>query len=69
MSETIEDRKCSCIFCKCVEDSKHKFKNKVLMNRMHKCRIVDSLTETQYIELYERMINKQTETYNKYMGK
>jgi len=55
-------------FCKCVEDNKHIFKNKVLMRRIHKCRIVDILTETQYIEMYERMRNKQIEAYNKYMG-
>ena len=69
MSETTEDRKCCCNFCKCVEDNKHIFKHKVLMNRIHKCRIVDSLTETQYIEMYERMRNKQIEAYNKYMEK
>ena len=37
------------------------------MNRIHKCRIVDILSETQYIEMYERMRNKQIEAYNKYM--
>ena len=37
------------------------------MNRIHKCRIVDTLTEIQYIEMYERMRNKQIETYCKYM--
>ena len=55
--------------CKCVEDNTHIFKNKVLVNRIHKCRIVDTLTKTQYIEMYERMKNKQIETYDKYMGK
>jgi len=39
------------------------------MNRIHKCRIVDISTETQYVEMYERMRNKQIETYNKYMEK
>ena len=37
------------------------------MNRVHKCRTVDILTETQYIDMYERMRNKQIETYNKSM--
>ena len=41
-------------------------RNKVLMNRIHKCRSVDILTETLYIENYERMRSKQIETYNKY---
>ena len=67
MSETTEDRKCGCNFCKCVEDNKHIFKSKVLMNRIHKCKIVDILTEAQYIEMYERMKFKQNETYNRYM--
>ena len=31
-------------FCKCVEDNKHRFTNKVWMNRIHKCKIVDILT-------------------------
>ena len=66
MSETTEDRKCSCIFCKCVEDNKHIFKNKVLMNRIHKCKIVDILTEAQYIEMCERM-KTHSETYDKYI--
>ena len=65
MSDTTEDSTYCCIFCKCVEASKHIFKTKVLMNRIHKCRIVDILTETQYIEMYERMNNKQIETYNR----
>ena len=39
------------------------------MNRIHKCKIVDSLTETRYIEMYEGMKNKQIEAYNKYMEK
>ena len=68
MSETTES-KSNCNFCKCVEDDKHIFKNKVLMKRIHKCKIVDILTGTQYIEIYERMRNKQNETYNKYMDK
>ena len=29
--------------------------------------IVDILTETQYIDMYERTENKQIEAYNKYM--
>ena len=52
---------------KCVEEDKHIFKNTVLMNRIHKCRTVDILTETQYIEMYERMRNKQIEACNTYM--
>ena len=56
-----------CIFCRCVKDNKQIFKNKVWMNRSHKCRIVAILPETQYIAMYERMRNKQIETYNKYM--
>ena len=64
MSETTEDSTYCCIFCKCVKDNKHIFKNKVLMNRIHKCRIVDILTETQYIDMYERRRNKQIEIIN-----
>ena len=67
MSESTEDSTYCCIFCKCVEENKHIFKNKVLMSRIHKCRLVDILTETQYIAMYERMRNKQIEAYNKYM--
>ena len=33
------------------------------MNRIHKCRTVDDLTETQYIDMYERMRNKQIVTH------
>ena len=57
---------CRCSFCECGEDDKHIPKNKVLMSRIHKCRIVDILTETQYIDMYERIRNTQIETYNKY---
>jgi hypothetical protein len=39
------------------------------MNRIHKCRNVDISTETQYIEMYERIKNKQIDAYNKYMEK
>ena len=53
MSETTEGSTYCCNFCKCVEDNKRIFKNKVLMNRIHKSRLVDILTETQYIEMYE----------------
>ena len=35
------------------------------MNRIHKCKIVDILTETQYTEMYERMRNKQIKAYNR----
>ena len=66
MSETTEARAYCCIFCTCVEDNKQRFRNKVLMNRIHKCRSVDILTETLYIENYERMRSKTIETYNKY---
>jgi len=65
MSEAAEDRTYCCNFCKCVEDNKHIFENKVLMNRIHKCRIVDISTETQYTEMHERMRNKQIETSSK----
>ena len=67
MSETTEGRERCRIFCTCVEDNKHIFKDKVLMNRIHKCRIVDILTESQKNEIYERIRIKQSETYNKYM--
>ena len=67
MSETPEGRAYCFIFCKCVEDNNHIIKNKLLVNRIHKCRIVDILTETQYIEMYERMKNNQIPTYNEYM--
>ena len=33
------------------------------------CKIVEKKTETQYIEIYERMKQTQTETYNKYIEK
>ena len=55
MSETREERKCCCNVCECVEDNKHIFENKVLMNRIHKCKIVYISTEAQYIEMYDRM--------------
>ena len=55
ISKTTEDNTYCCIFCKCVEDNKHIFKNKVLISRIHKCKIVDILTETQYIAMYERI--------------
>ena len=61
-----QDCKCCCKFCKCVEDNKHIFKNKVLISRIHKCKIVDILTGAQYIEMYERMKNRMKK-YNKYM--
>ena len=67
MSESAESKQCCCIFCKCVEDNKHILKNKVLINRIHKCKILDILTETQYIEMYERVKHTQIDTYNKYM--
>ena len=69
ISETTEGSTNCCNYCKCVEENKHIFKNMVLVNRIHKCRIVDILTETQYIDMYERMRNKQIETYSKYMEK
>ena len=68
MSETTEDPT-YCIFCKCVEDDKHIFENTMLMNRIHKCRIVDNSTETKFIDMYERMRNNQIETYSKYIEK
>ena len=42
-------------------------KTKVLINRIHKCKIVEILTEIQYIEMYERMKSKQIDSYNEYM--
>ena len=30
------------------------------------CKFVDILMEAQYLEMYERMKNKQNEAYNKY---
>ena len=69
MSKTIEDNTYIRNFCKCVEDNKHLFKDKVLINRTHKCKIRDILTETQYIEMYERIKNTQIEAYNKCMEK
>ena len=66
MSAPTEDSTYCCNFCKRAEDKKHIFKNKVLLNGIHKCRIADILTETQYIEIYERMRNKQIETFNEY---
>jgi len=69
MSESTESKKYCCNFCKCVEDNKHIFKNKVLINRIHKCKLVDILLEAQYIEVYERIKLKQNHTYNKYMEK
>ena len=33
------------------------------------CKIVDILTETQYIDMYERIKIKQIEAYSKYMEK
>ena len=56
-------------FCRCVKDNKHIFEKQVLINRIHKCRIVDILTETPYIEICERMKHEQIETYNRYMEK
>jgi len=51
MSKTTQDKTCCRTFCKCVDDNRHMFKNKVLIDRIHKCKIVDNLTETQYIEI------------------
>ena len=39
------------------------------MNIINKCKIVNILTEAQYIEIYDRIKNKQIEAYNKYMEK
>ena len=68
MSETTKGRAYCCILCECVEGNKHRFENKVLMNRIHKCRIVDILTETQNIDMYERMRNQQIEANTNNMG-
>ena len=69
MFGTTEDSAYCCIFCKCVEEDKRIFKNKVLMNRIHTCRIVDILTEARYIDMYERMNNKQLEAYTLHLEK
>ena len=65
MSETTED---NTFCCKCFEyNNAHRdvFKNKVLINRIHTCKLVDILTETQYIDMCEGTKNKQS--YSKYM--
>ena len=36
----------------------------MLKNRSHKCKVVDILTETQYIEMYDSMKNKLTHIVN-----
>ena len=66
MSKTTEDNTYCCNCCRCVEDNRHRVKNKALINRIHKCKILDILTETQYIEMYERIKSKQTDGYNRY---
>ena len=65
MSETTEASTYCCKFCEYIDEHRDVFKDKVLINRIHKCKILDILTETQYIEMYERMRNKQIEAYNK----
>ena len=65
MSENTESKKYCCNFC--VEDNKPIFKNKVLINSIHKCKFVDSLMQAQYIEMYERIQLNQNQTYNRYM--
>ena len=67
MFETTEDNTYCCNFYKCVEENKHIFKNEMFMNRSQECRIVDRLTETQYIDMCERMRNKQNEAYKTYV--
>ena len=47
MSETTGYNTYCCNFCRCVEDNIHRVKSKALMNRIHKCKILDILTETQ----------------------
>ena len=69
MSESTESKMYCCNFCKCVEDNKHISKNKVLIQRIHKCKFVYILMEAQYIEMYERIGLKQNQTYNRYMEK
>ena len=41
----------------------------MLIIRIHKCKFVDALTETQYIDMYGRSKIKQIEAYNKCMEK
>ena len=61
MTKSSEGKTYCCNFCKCVEDNKHRFKNKVLVSRIHECKFVDISTETQYIAMYERIKIKQVE--------
>ena len=53
MSETTEVSTYCCKFCEYINEHRDVFKNKVLINRIHKCKIFDILTETQYIEMKE----------------
>ena len=66
---TTEDNKYGCKFCEYINEHRDIFKNKVLINRIHKCKIVDILTERQDIEMYERMKNKRIQAFKKYMEK
>ena len=67
MSGTTEDNTYCCKFCEYINERRDAFKNKVLINRIHKCKIVAVLAETQYIEIYGEIKNKQIEACNKYM--
>ena len=69
MSETTEDSTYCCEFCEYINEHSDVLKNKVLINRIHKCKVLDIFTETQYIEMYEIMKNNQIEAYDKYMEK
>ena len=69
MSESTYSKMCCCNFCKCVEDNKHIFENKVLINRIHKCKFVDIFMQAQCVDMYERIKLKQNRIYNKYMEK
>ena len=56
MSDTTGDNTDCCKFCEYINEHRDIFKNKVLINRIHKCKIVDILTEKQYIDMYDKVI-------------
>ena len=64
MYETAEDNTNYRKSCEYLNERRDVFKYHVLINRIHKRKSVGILTETQYIEMYERMQNKQTDAYN-----
>ena len=62
MSKSTEGKTYCCNFGKGVEDNKQIFKNKMLINRIHKCKFVDILMKAQYIGMYERIECKHNQT-------